>query len=153
MASLRRFSEKKKVITSIRDAQQQEVTREIEAKKPSTIVEVGGHVGYNMLGCAVTHKANGGAKYYVIEKDPNAASVLGDILEKADLADFVTVVHERTTMGCLTRVGIANGVGNKADMFIFNDQKMDCFQTLLTAEEQSQIGHGSTVISVSSKQP
>ncbi|KAL3713055.1 hypothetical protein TMatcc_001757 [Talaromyces marneffei ATCC 18224] len=63
----------------------------IATRKPSTVVELGGFVGYSAIYLGDALRANGGKRYLSLELNPVNASVANLLIELAGLRDVVTI--------------------------------------------------------------
>ncbi|KAJ5898694.1 O-methyltransferase [Penicillium tannophilum] len=64
----------------------------IQERKPSTMVEMGGYVGYSAIRFGDALRRAGGKKYYSLEINPINASVAKMLIELAGLQDIITVI-------------------------------------------------------------
>lgn len=63
----------------------------IATRKPSTVVELGGFVGYSAIYLGDALRANGGKRYLSLELNPVNAAVANLLIELAGLRDIVTI--------------------------------------------------------------
>ncbi|KAJ5630474.1 O-methyltransferase [Penicillium longicatenatum] len=68
------------------------IDKVIEERRPSTMIEMGGYVGYSAIKFGDTLRRAGGKKYYSLEINPINASVAKMLIELAGLQDIVTVI-------------------------------------------------------------
>ncbi|KAJ5091983.1 hypothetical protein NUU61_006853 [Penicillium alfredii] len=64
----------------------------IAARKPSTMIELGGYVGYSAILFGDAVRAHGGKQYLSIENNPEMAAVANQLLDLAGLRDFVRII-------------------------------------------------------------
>lgn len=64
----------------------------IREKRPKTMVELGGYVGYSAILFGDTLREVGGQKYYTIERDEEFALVISRLVDFAGLGDVVEVM-------------------------------------------------------------
>ena len=68
------------------------ITGLIAKHKPSTMIELGGYIGYSAILFGDAVRANGGKKFYSLEKNPEMAAVAGQLVELAGLRGFVHII-------------------------------------------------------------
>lgn len=68
------------------------ITGLIAEHKPSTMIELGGYIGYSAILFGDAVRANGGKKFYTLEKNPEMAAVANQLVELAGLRDVVHIL-------------------------------------------------------------
>ncbi|KAJ5153325.1 uncharacterized protein N7482_009803 [Penicillium canariense] len=68
------------------------ITGLISEHKPSTMVELGGYIGYSAILFGDAIRANGGKKFLSLEKNPEMAAVSSQLIDLAGLRDVVRVL-------------------------------------------------------------
>lgn len=68
------------------------ITGLIAEHKPSTMIELGGYIGYSAILFGDAVRANGGKKFYSLEKNPEMAAVASQLVELAGLRDVVQIM-------------------------------------------------------------
>lgn len=68
------------------------ITGLIAEHKPSIMVELGGYIGYSAILFGDAVRANGGKKFYSLEKNPEMAAVASQLVELAGLRDVVNII-------------------------------------------------------------
>ncbi|OOQ81772.1 putative catechol O-methyltransferase 1 [Penicillium brasilianum] len=68
------------------------ITSLISKHKPSTMIELGGYIGYSAILFGDAIRANGGKKFYTLEKNPEMAAVANQLVELAGLRDIVHIL-------------------------------------------------------------
>lgn len=66
-----------------------ELIREV---KPTTMVELGGYVGYSAILFGEAFRQAGGQRYWCLERNPEFAAVISSLVDLAGLGDTVRVV-------------------------------------------------------------
>lgn len=64
----------------------------ISQRKPETMIELGGYVGYSTILFADAVRSSGGKKYYSLEKSPKFANIIEAVVKLAGLDDIVEVI-------------------------------------------------------------
>ncbi|EED15160.1 O-methyltransferase, putative [Talaromyces stipitatus ATCC 10500] len=86
------FSEKTgKILMTVGPEKGAFLTNIIAARKPSTVIELGGFVGYSAILLGDALRANGGKRYLSLEINPVNAAVANLLIELAGLRDVVTI--------------------------------------------------------------
>lgn len=86
------FGRTKKYLMNVGDDKGKIVTELIRERKPTTMVELGGYVGYSTILFGSTVRDVGGSKYYSCERSPKFAKVIETLVEFAGLKDTVEVI-------------------------------------------------------------
>lgn len=68
------------------------ITGLIAEHKPSTMIELGGYIGYSAILFGDAIRENGGKKFYSLEKNPEMAAVASQLVELAGLRDVVHIM-------------------------------------------------------------
>lgn len=68
------------------------ITKLITEHKPSIMIELGGYIGYSAILFGDAVRANGGKKFYSLEKNPEMAAVANQLVDLAGLRDFVRIM-------------------------------------------------------------
>ncbi|GLI76892.1 hypothetical protein PoHVEF18_005170 [Penicillium ochrochloron] len=68
------------------------ITGLIAEHKPSTMIELGGYIGYSAILFGNAIRENGGTKFYSLEKNPEMAAVASQLVELAGLRDIVRIM-------------------------------------------------------------
>ena len=68
----------------------------INEKKPETMIELGGYVGYSAILFGDAVRRAGGKRYYSLELNPEFAAISNMLLELAGLRDFVKILVGRS---------------------------------------------------------
>lgn len=68
------------------------ITGLIAEHKPSTMIELGGYIGYSTILFGDAVRANGGKKFYSLEKNPEMGAVANQLIDLAGLRDFVRIM-------------------------------------------------------------
>jgi catechol O-methyltransferase len=68
------------------------ITGLITEHKPSTMIELGGYIGYSAILFGDAIRANGGKKFYTLEKNPEMAAVANQLVELAGLRNIVHIL-------------------------------------------------------------
>jgi catechol O-methyltransferase len=117
------------------------VTDLIKENKPTTMIELGGYIGYSTILFASALKEAGGKKYLSFERNPEFAAVISSLVDLAGLRDMVQVVVGSSDTG-IKRMH-KEGVLKKID-FMFLDHYKPAYTTdLKLCEELGLVGPGS----------
>ncbi|KAJ5594144.1 uncharacterized protein N7459_000352 [Penicillium hispanicum] len=68
------------------------ITNLIAERQPSSMIELGGYVGYSAILFGDSVRTNGGKEYLSIEKNPEMAAVANTLVDLAGLRDFVRII-------------------------------------------------------------
>lgn len=134
------------------------ITEIIATERPSSILEIGGYVGYSaiMFGSAMRKSGVPAPRYVSLEMNPKFASVARALVEIAGLSDFVEIL-EGPCRESLRR--LAAGASNqrtslnKWDMLFLDHSKISYLNDLKLAEELGVVAPGSIVIADDMKRP
>lgn len=74
------------------------VTELITERKPQTMIELGGYVGYSAILFGDAVRRAGGRRYYSLEVNPEYAAIANMLLDLAGLRDFVRILIGRSDL-------------------------------------------------------
>ncbi|KAE8356149.1 S-adenosyl-L-methionine-dependent methyltransferase [Aspergillus coremiiformis] len=74
------------------------VTDLIAERKPQTMIELGGYIGYSAILFADALRRAGGKKYYSLELNPECAAIASLLIDLAGLRDFVQILVDRSDL-------------------------------------------------------
>ncbi|KAM0090844.1 hypothetical protein ACP6JD_005727 [Aspergillus fumigatus] len=134
------------------------ITDIIATEQPSSILEIGGYIGYSaiMFGSAMRNTGVLAPRYVSLEMNPKFASVSRTLVEVAGLSDVVEI-QEGPCRKSLHR--LAAGTSNKGpsskkwDILFLDHSKISYLNDLKLAEELGIVAPGSIVIADDMKRP
>jgi len=117
------------------------VTDLIAKNKPTTMIELGGYIGYSTVLFGDAVRKAGGKNYYSFERNPEFAAVISSLVDLAGLSDLVKVIVGSSDDG-IRRLA-KEGTLKRID-FMFLDHYKPAYTTdLKLAEELGLVGKGS----------
>lgn len=120
------------------------VCRLIRERRPKTMVELGGYVGYSAILFGDTLREVGGQKYYTIERDVGFALVISRLVDFAGLGDIVEVMPMPSDEG-LTRLHDSWKVRH-IDMMLLDHYKPAYLGDLRYAETLGVVKKGTVLV-------
>lgn len=128
------------------------ITDLIASERPSSILEIGGYVGYSaiMFGSAMRNTGISGPRYVSLEMNPKFAAVSRALVEVAGLSDVVDI-QEGPCRPSLQR--LAAGPSKQWDMLFLDHSKISYLNDLKLAEELGIVACGSIVIADDMRRP
>jgi catechol O-methyltransferase len=133
------------------------ITDLIATERPSSILEIGGYIGYSaiMFGAAV--KRNTGVvvapRYVSLEMNPAFASVSRALIELAGLSDVVEVLQGPSRASMKRLADGSSAEKKKWDMLFLDHSKISYLNDLKLAEELGIVAPTSIVIADDMKRP
>lgn len=134
------------------------ITDIIATERPSSILEIGGYIGYSaiMFGSAMRKTGVPAPRYVSFEMNPKFSSVSHALVELAGLSDVVEI-QDGPCRESLRRLaaGTSNqgSSSNKWDMLFLDHSKISYLNDLKLAEELGIVAPGSIVIADDMKRP
>lgn len=135
------------------------ITDIIATERPSSILEIGGYVGYSaiMFGRAMRNTGVEAPRYVSLEMNPTFAAVSRALVEIAGLGDVVEIQEGpcRASMKHLAAGPLDQGLSGskKWDMLFLDHSKISYLNDLKLAEEVGIVAPGSIVIADDMKRP
>lgn len=86
------YSEQYNYLMNIGSTKGEYICSLIAENKPSTMIELGGYVGYSAILFADTVRANGGKQYLSLEVNPEMAAISNILVDLAGLREFVRIM-------------------------------------------------------------
>lgn len=135
-------------LINIGDAKGGIVSATIADHKPTTVLELGGYVGYSAILFGAALKRAGGKSYYSIEKDPLFAAVASSLVDLAGLRDVVRVIVGTGADGIqiLAKDGTFQGDGVQLGMIFLDHHKPSYTSDLKLCERLGLVGPGTVLI-------
>ncbi|KAH6885269.1 catechol O-methyltransferase [Thelonectria olida] len=137
------YARTKKYLMNVGEDKGKIVTDLIEEVKPSTMVELGGYVGYSTLLFGSSVRKVGGARYWSLERNPEFAAVITSLIDLAGLSDIVKVVVGPSDAS-LRRLH-KDGALAKIDLMFLDHYKPAYTTDLKLCEELKLVGPGSVL--------
>lgn len=92
LAAIDDFARTQKYLMNVGEDKGRIVTELIAEVKPTTMVELGGYIGYSCILFGDAVRKAGGRRYYSLERNPEFAAVINTLVDLAGLSDVVKVV-------------------------------------------------------------
>lgn len=116
----------------------------IREKRPATMVELGGYVGYSAIMFGDVLREVGGHKYYTLERDEEFASVITRLAEFAGLGDVVEVTNIPSDEGI--KMLYDSGKVRHIDMMLLDHYKPAYVSDLKYCESLGMVGKGTVLV-------
>lgn len=117
----------------------------IAQHKPSTVLELGGYIGYSAIMFGNALKQAGGKHYFSVEKSPLFAAVATSLIDLAGLRDTARVVVGTGAEG-IQRLHDDGALGSQIDMTFFDHHKPSYTADLKLCERLGLIGKGTVLV-------
>ncbi|KAK5170480.1 uncharacterized protein LTR77_005068 [Saxophila tyrrhenica] len=85
------YARGKKYLMNVGEDKGRIVTDLIRERKPETMVELGGYIGYSCILFGAAVRDAGGKRYWSLERNPEFAAVISSLVDLAGLGDVVKV--------------------------------------------------------------
>lgn len=92
LATIDEYARSKKYLMNVGEDKGRIVTDLIKERKPETMVELGGYIGYSCILFGAAVRDAGGKRYWSLERNPEFAAVISSLSDLAGLGDVVKVV-------------------------------------------------------------
>jgi len=148
LAAIDKFAQTFTGLINIGDTKGKVVTDFIGQKKPATILELGGYIGYSAIMFGDAMRKAGGKKYYSVEKDPLFAAVAVSLVDLAGLRDTVRVLVGTGAEGIqrLVDEGTLKGVESQLGMIFFDHHKPSYTADLRLSEHLGLVGVNTSLV-------
>ncbi|KAK4239003.1 S-adenosyl-L-methionine-dependent methyltransferase [Achaetomium macrosporum] len=113
--------------------------------RPSTMLELGGYVGYSAILFGDALRRAGGQRYFSVEKSPLFAAVAASLIDLAGLRDAVRVVVGTGAEG-IRRLHDEGMLGPQLGMAFFDHHKPSYTADLKLCERLGLIGKGTVLV-------
>ena len=113
-------------------------------RRPATVVELGGYVGYSTVAFGAATRDNGGGQYLSLEENPEFAAVSSSLCDLAGLSDTVKVVVGSSDKS-LRRLH-AEGVLKHIDLLFLDHLKPLYTRDLKICESLGLITEGTVIV-------
>ncbi|KAL3480809.1 S-adenosyl-L-methionine-dependent methyltransferase [Aspergillus californicus] len=157
LAAIDEFARTKDFLMNVGPHKGSIITDLIATERPSSILEVGGYIGYSaiMFGCAMRNTGVPAPRYVSLEMNPTFASVSRALIELAGLSDVVEVQEgpSRASMRRLAAGSANQGSSAKWDMLFLDHSKISYLNDLKLAEELGIVAPVSIVVADDMKRP
>ncbi|KAJ5243550.1 uncharacterized protein N7469_001877 [Penicillium citrinum] len=152
LAAIDEFARTKDFLMNVGPHKGTLITDLIASERPSSILEIGGYVGYSaiMFGSAMRNTGISGPRYVSLEMNPKFAAVSRALVEVAGLSDVVDI-QEGPCRPSLQR--LAAGPSKQWDMLFLDHSKISYLNDLKLAEELGIVARGSIVIADDMRRP
>ncbi|KAF2759099.1 S-adenosyl-L-methionine-dependent methyltransferase [Pseudovirgaria hyperparasitica] len=121
------------------------VTSLIAHHRPSTVVELGGYVGYSAILFGDAMRRAGGSMYYSVEKTPLFAAVATMLIDLAGLRDHVRVLIGTGAEG-VQRLADEKLIEGRIGMAFFDHHKPSYTADLKRMESLGMVGAGTVLV-------
>ena len=143
LAAIDSYARTDKYLMNVGDLKGKIVTDLIAKHKPSTMIELGGYIGYSTILFADAVRSAGGKAYFSFERNPEFAAVISSLVDLAGLGGFVKVIVGASDAGIKRAHDGGNGPLKHVD-FMFLDHYKPAYTTdLKLCEELGLVGVGS----------
>lgn len=92
LAAIDDFARSKKYLMNVGDDKGRIVTNLIKERKPRTMVELGGYIGYSCILFGAAVRDAGGKRFWSLERNPEFAAVAASLVDLAGLSEVVKLV-------------------------------------------------------------
>ncbi|KAH8423747.1 O-methyltransferase [Aspergillus melleus] len=158
LAAIDEFARTKDFLMNVGPHKGTIITDIIATERPSSILEIGGYVGYSaiMFGNAMRNTGVPNPRYISLEMNPKFAAVSRALVEVAGLSEVVDIQEGpcRASLQRLAAERANSGSGStKWDMLFLDHSKISYLNDLKLAEELGIVAPGSIVIADDMKRP
>ncbi|GAQ07521.1 probable catechol O-methyltransferase 2 [Aspergillus lentulus] len=158
LAAVDEFARTKDFLMNVGPYKGSIITDIIATERPSSILEIGGYIGYSaiMFGNAMRNTGVPAPRYVSLEMNPKFASVSRALVELAGLSDVVEIQEGpcRASLHRLAADTSNQGPSSKKwDMLFLDHSKISYLNDLKLAEELGIVAPGSIVIADDMKRP
>ena len=143
LAAIDEYGRTKKYLMNVGEDKGRIVCDIINETKPTTMVELGGYVGYSTILFADAVRQNGGKRYYCLERNPEFGAVVASLVDLAGLSDMVKVVIGSSSSS-IARLH-AEGSLTRIEMMFLDHYKPAYTPDLKLAEELGLISEGAVL--------
>lgn len=143
LAAIDDFARTQKYLMNVGEDKGRIVTALIADVQPTTMVELGGYIGYSCILFGDAVRKAGGARYFSLERNPEFAAVIMALVDLAGLADVVKVVIGSSDAS-IKRL-YDNGELQKIDLMFLDHYKPAYTTDLKLCEELGLVGPGSVL--------
>lgn len=91
LSAIDEFARDKKYLMNVGEDKGKIVTQAISERRPQTMVELGGYIGYSCILFGAAVRDAGGKRYWSLERNPEFAAVISSLVDLAGLSDIVKV--------------------------------------------------------------
>ncbi|RDL37139.1 S-adenosyl-L-methionine-dependent methyltransferase [Venustampulla echinocandica] len=148
LAAIDTFAQTVTGLINIGESKGHLVTSVIAQHKPTTILELGGYIGYSAIMFSSAMKAAGGKHYYSVEKNPLFAAVATALVDLAGLRDTVRVIVGTGAEGIQRLVDeqLLQDGGSPLGMMFFDHHKPSYTADLKLCERLGLVGAGTVLV-------
>ena len=143
LAAIDDFARTQKYLMNVGEDKGRIVCDLIVDVKPTTMVELGGYIGYSCILFGDAVRKAGGKRYFSLERNPEFAAVLMALVDLAGLADMVKVVIGSSDAS-IKRL-YDSGELRKIDLMFLDHYKPAYTTDLKLCEELRLVGPGSVL--------
>lgn len=143
LAAIDSFARTQKYLMNVGEDKGRIVCNLIAEQKPTTMVELGGYIGYSCLLFGDAVRKAGGKRYYSLERNPEFAAVISSLVDLAGLSEVVKVVVGSSDAS-LKRLH-KEGVLKKIDVMFLDHYKPAYTTDLKLCEELGLVGPGTVL--------
>lgn len=143
-AAIDEFGRTKKYLMNVGEDKGGIVTDLITKERPTTMVELGGYIGYSAVIFGEAFRKAGGATYYSLEQSPEFAAVAMALIDLAGLSDVVKIVIGSSADSIRRLCDL--GTLKKLDLLFIDHYKPAYTTDLRLCEHLGIVGPGSTVV-------
>ncbi|KAH8180206.1 methyltransferase domain-containing protein [Sarocladium implicatum] len=144
LAAIDEYGRTKKYLMNVGEDKGRIVTDLIAERKPKTMVELGGYVGYSCLLFGSALRDAGGTRYFSLERNPEFAAVITSLVDLAGLRDVIRVVVGASDAS-IRRLHASGDLSPQIDLMFLDHYKPAYLPDLKLCEELGLIGEGSVL--------
>ncbi|KAL4878143.1 S-adenosyl-L-methionine-dependent methyltransferase [Aspergillus karnatakaensis] len=156
LAAIDEFARTKDFLMNVGAHKGSIITDLIATECPSSILEIGGYIGYSAIMFGAALKRNTGSvavpRYVSLEMNPAFATVSRALIELAGLSDVVEVL-QGPSRASMKRLADGSSAEKKWDVLFLDHSKISYLNDLKLAEELGIVGPRSIVIADDMKRP
>jgi catechol O-methyltransferase len=143
LAAIDEYGQTQNFLMNVGEHKGKIMTNLIAEKKPRTVIEVGGYIGYSAIMFGNALRKAGGEKYVSLEMNTKFASIARSLIDMAGLSDFVEVL-EGPCRPSLRK--IAQDSSTSWDMIFLDHSKISYLNDLKLCEELGLVAPGSIIV-------
>lgn len=143
LAAIDEFARTKKYLMNVGEDKGKIVTDLISEVKPTTMVELGGYIGYSCILFGNAVRQAGGKRYLSLERNPEFAAVIASLVDLAGLSEVVKVIVGSSDVS-IRRLH-DTGVLKHIDMMFLDHYKPAYTTDLKLCEELKLVGSGTVL--------
>lgn len=143
LAAIDEYARTKKYLMNVGEDKGKIVTDLISEVKPTTMLELGGYIGYSCILFGNAVRQAGGNRYFSLERNPEFAAVIASLVDLAGLSDIVKVIVGSSDVS-IRRLH-ASGLLKHVDMMFLDHYKPAYTTDLKLCEELKLVSPGTVL--------